>query len=192
MFTALLDTCVLWPSVQRDFLLSLAAENMYRPIWSHRILAELEYHETAKLQRAGVSLQEAQRRAAHLIGEMRSAFDDSEIEGWEGLEGRYGLPDPDDEHVVAAAVIGGAGAIVTANLKDFPADRLPRGLEAISAAEFASNTVELDAGRGLRAVTEIARRSGRLGPRRTVEEVLDVLVGRYGLDDAAALIRSRI
>ncbi len=126
MFTALLDTCVLWPSLQRDVLLSLAAEGMYRPAWSSIILAELEYEQAAKLIRRGVNPIDADHRAAHLIQQMRQAFNDAEITGWEGLDGIYGLPDPDDEHVVAAAVVAGAGAIITLNTKDFPATLLPR------------------------------------------------------------------
>src|SRR6187200_3137258 len=118
MFTALLDTCVLWPSLQRDVLLSLAAEGMYRPVWSDVILAELEYEQAAKLVRRGVDPTVADRRAAYLVQQMRQAFNDAEITGWEGLDGTYGLPDPDDEHVLAAAVVAGAGAIITLNTKD--------------------------------------------------------------------------
>jgi len=87
MFTALLDTCVLWPSLQRDVLLSLAVEGMYRPVWSGVILAELEYEQAAKLVRSGADPTAAQSRAAQLVAQMRRVFDDAEITGWEGLDG---------------------------------------------------------------------------------------------------------
>ena len=103
-FTALLDTNVLWPSLQRDFLLSLAVEGLYRAVWSSAILDELRFHEAQKLRdRHGLEASVAETRAARLIQEMRDAFGDAEVAGWEPLDGTYGLPDPDDEHVVAAA-----------------------------------------------------------------------------------------
>ena len=107
MFAALLDTDVLWPNLQRDFLLSLAVEGMYRPVWSAEILAELEYEEARKLvDRHGLDDTDAAQRAAHLVARMQSAFDDAEVTGWEPLAGTHGLPDPDDEHVLAALRAG--------------------------------------------------------------------------------------
>ncbi|MCO6005418.1 PIN domain-containing protein [Actinoallomurus purpureus] len=189
MFTALLDTCVLWPSLQRNFLLSLAAEGMYRPAWSSAILEELEYHETEKLIRRGEQEDKAAARALFLIDQMRSAFDDAEIQGWEGLEGTYGLPDPDDEHVLASAVVAGAGAIVTHNTKDFPQSKVPNGIDVISPAKFAENTVELDPLQAFDAVVAIAERFGRKGPPVTTDDVLDTLVERYGMTSAVRIMR---
>lgn len=190
MFTALLDTSVLWPSLQRDFLLSLAIEGLYRPVWSSAILEELEVHEAAKLTRRGTLPAEADQRASGLVAQMRGAFNDAEVAGWESLEGTFGLPDPDDEHVAAAAVRAQAAVIVTSNLKDFPADKLPTELGVIPPAEFALNTVSVDPLRSLRAVEAIAARSGRTGQRWTVENVLDRLEARYGMAETVDLLRS--
>ena len=188
MFTATLDTSVLWPSLQRDFLLSLAIEGAYRPTWSSAILDELEFHEEAKLVRRGTSSAEAAERAATLVAAMRREFADAEVEGWEPLEGTFGLPDPDDEHVVAAAVIAGAGAIVTENLKDFPSDRIPPSIQVLSARDFARNTVALNPQYALAAVQEIARRSGRHGEELTVDAILDVLRDRYRMTEAVEMM----
>lgn len=125
MYAALLDTNAIVPSVRRDFLLSLAVEGLYRPLWSADVLDEL-HRVTIRIKvRRGVAEAKAVADADHLIDQMRETFDDALVEGCDGLIGSYGLPDPDDEHVVAAAVVGGAGTIVTENRKHFPRSLYP-------------------------------------------------------------------
>ena len=192
MFAAVLDTCVLWPSLQRDFLLSLAAEGVYHPLWSDRILEELEYEEARKLEARRAGADEARTRAAALIGRMNTAFDDSCVIGWERLDGTYGLPDPDDEHVVAAAEFAGAEAIVTMNTKDFPADRLPSSIGSQTPREFALNTVEVSPTAAAVAVRALADRSGRQGRKRSPQSILDDLDRMYSMNEATTLIRPLI
>ena len=153
MFAALLDTSVLWPSLQRDFVLSLAIEGLYRPLWSTAIFDELEFHETQKLVGHGEHADPAAVRARRLVEQMSSAFDDALVENWEPLEGTFGLPGPDDEHVVAAAMVGGAEVIVTSNPKELPPQRIPESLKVVSTAQFAADTVSVS--------PDVARRAWR-------------------------------
>ena len=119
---------------------------------------------------------------------MQSAFDDALVEGWEPLDGTYGLSDPDDEHLVVAAVVGGAGAIVTDNVDDRPAARIPRHVKVIRPAAFAADAVAVSPDNALRALEEMAARHNR--PARTVHEVLAVLEARYDMTEAVEMIRN--
>ena len=187
MFAAMLDTSVLWPSLQRDFLLSLAVEGLYRPLWSTAILDELRYHEARKLVGHGHDRVLAEQRSQRLVNQMSTAFDDAIVANWEALEGTFGLPDIDDEHVVAAALVGGADVIVTSNLKDFPPQRIPNPVKVISPAQFAADTVAVSPDAAHHAVTAMASRFVR--PLSTVEQILEHLMARYAMIEAVELIR---
>lgn len=138
-FSALLDACVLVPIALADTLLRLAEADLYRPLWSERILDEMvsaveEIH-------PGLADGPARRRAET----MNHAFDDACVRGWEPLAKAIVLPDEDDRHVVAAALRGHADLIVTANVRDFPTSSLePLGLETQSPDEFLLNQLDLD------------------------------------------------
>lgn len=91
--------------------------------------------------------------------------------------------------MLAAAVVPGVAALVTSNVKDLPRDKVPFAIEVLRPEEFAANTVALRLGAAHRAVAALAARSGRQGRSRTVAEVLDALVHRYGMDEAVGYPR---
>ncbi|NNN03581.1 MAG: hypothetical protein HKL87_06270 [Acidimicrobiaceae bacterium] len=82
--------------------------------------------------------------------------------------------------MIAAARLGGAGAIVTSNLKDFPRDQVPEHIGVLYPSEFAASTVAIDPFAAHRALAEMSSCSGRRGPVRSPKEIVTVLVARYG------------
>lgn len=66
------------------------------------------------------------------------------VTGYEGLIENHNLPDPDDRHVLAAAIRCQAGVIVTYNLKDYPPDALAnRAIDAQHPDEFVCHLHDL-------------------------------------------------
>jgi hypothetical protein len=97
------------------------------------------------------------------------------------------LPDPNDRHVLAAAIRGQANVIVTMNLRHFPADALGRfGIEAQHPDEFFLHLLELAPALVL-AAADSYRQSLR-NPPMTIDEYLETL-GRQGLADSASALR---
>ncbi|PTE14761.1 RSP_2648 family PIN domain-containing protein [Pseudogemmobacter blasticus] len=110
---AVLDACVLYPTVLREILQGAAQAGLYQPVWSERILGEWT-RATAKL--GPVVQVQAEGEAALL----RAGFPRAMMAAQPGIEARLVLPDDNDRHVLAVAIASGADAIVTFNAADFP------------------------------------------------------------------------
>ena len=179
MIRAILDTCVLWPSRQRDFLLSLAIESTFEPLWSSSILDELAYETRQKLRRSGVTLTQAELDAAKLLTEMRRTFPEAECRYFDSAPPRRRLPDAGDDHVVEAAIAGSATHIVTNNLKDFPPDAMPDSLQIVTPSDFVTDIGLRDSNACWRALEAMASRSGKKGPKQSPAEILEGLARVY-------------
>ncbi len=110
---AVLDTCVIYPTVMREMLLGAAKLGHFTPVWSARILEEWA-RAARKLGPEG----EAQARAE--IALVQAQWPGAEQPASHGTEQRLWLPDTTDIHVLATAVTSSADVIVTVNAKDFP------------------------------------------------------------------------
>ena len=174
---ALLDANVLYPAGLRDVLLRLADRGLYRPLWSARIHEEW----TRGVLRDRLDL--TPERLARTRELMDRHFPEAVVTGFEALEGELVLPDPDDRHVLAAAIRGGASLIVTANLADFPAAALaPHGIAALGPDAFALTLLERDPEAVLAAARD--HRAALVRAPRSAEEHL-AAYRRMGLDGLA-------
>ncbi len=136
-FVVILDANVLYPFRTRDALLRFAEAGLFRARWSRDILDEWRRSLLANRPELQASI-ESQMAA------MEKAFPEGCVEGYQDLIEALSLPDPDDRHVLAAAIVADAEHIVTENMKDFPAEALSKyGVEAVTSDDFLASTFEL-------------------------------------------------
>ena len=190
-FTVFLGGCVLVPIAPCDTLLRIADAGTFRPLWSAKVVDE------ALKASARIHPEVDESRFLSRFRSMDYAFEDALVEGWEPIERAVELPDPDDRHVVAAALRGRADAIITENTKDFPERVLePLGLEAIRLDDFLLDQLDLSPGAICRVVKDQAAamrrppvtvetllaKLSRSGAPRFARAVSDVLVGQTNSD----------
>jgi predicted nucleic acid-binding protein len=167
-FTVIYDACVLYPAPLRDLLMRLALTDLYRARWSDQIHEEWI---TAVLRnRSDLSRAQLERTRSLMNAHVRDAL----VDGYHFLIPALELPDPDDRHVLAAAIKCGADLIVTFNLDDFPDEVLASyGLGACHPDFFLVDQLNLDAERVCMAMRQ--HRASLKNPPKTVEEYLATL-----------------
>lgn len=151
-FSVILDACVLYPAVVRDAALRLALTDLFQARWTDAIHDEW----VGALQR--VRAADGSRKFDDAVLQrtralMDKSVRDAKVEGYEYLIDMIELPDPNDRHVVAAAIKAGADAIVTYNLKDFPSDYLQQrfSVEVIHPDDFFRYQFDLNTGLAVKA-----------------------------------------
>jgi predicted nucleic acid-binding protein len=179
-FTVVYDACVLYPAPLRDLLLRVAMTGIVRARWSELILDEC--FRSILVQRPELTEKLARTREL-----MNRAIPDCLVTGFEDLIEGLTLPDPSDRHVLAAAIRAGAQAVVTFNLRDFPASAMSKyGLEALHPDDFVLDLVDLAPGAVCAALVKQA--SALREPPMTVHQVLDRLL-ELGLVQSTAQLR---
>jgi predicted nucleic acid-binding protein len=179
-FIVVYDANVLVGNTQRDLLVRIAQTGLVQAKWTDQILDEM----IAAVQKSRPDI--APEKLARVRTLMIEAVPDCIVSGHEPLIAGLHLRDPDDRHVLAAAITSGAQVIVTAD-KDFTASALaPWDIEAKHPDDFVLDQMDINDRLVWGCVQQIAFQ--RSNPPATVEDVLEQLE-RSGLVQAAAALR---
>lgn len=181
-FTVVYDACVLYPAPLRDLLMHLALTDLYCARWSEQI--HDEWICSLLSQRPDLKPEDLFRTRELMNAHVRDCL----VSGFEHLIASIELPDPDDRHVVAAAIVAGADLIVTFNERDFPANQLARyNLAAQHPDDFILDVLDLHPARVCEAVA--AHRRSLRNPPKSADEYLDTLL-RQELTQTVAALRA--
>ncbi len=162
------DSCVLYPAPLRDLLMHLAITDLFKTKWTEHIHEEW----MRNVLKNRVDLKREQLERTRLLMDKHTR--DCLVQGYESLIDEITLPDPNDRHVLAAAIRASASVIVTYNLKDFPAQQIDKyGIEAQHPDEFISQLLEIASGIICGAIKRL--RSSLKNPPISAERYLEIL-----------------
>jgi predicted nucleic acid-binding protein len=180
-FTAFYDACVLYPAPLRDLLMHLAVTDLFRAKWTDEI--HEEWIRNLLKNRADLRREQLERTRDLMNANVRDCL----VTGYEELIPALALPDPNDRHVLAAAIRSRTDVIVTFNLKHFPDSVLTTyGMDAQHPDEFVTHLLHLAAPTVCAAAKR--QRQNLKNPPKTVEEYFAALE-RQGLAQTAACLR---
>jgi predicted nucleic acid-binding protein len=120
---AVCDACILYPFHLRNVIAQAGVDRLVHVRWTDEIHEEWMRNLVANVPDLSVQRLNATKQL------MAIALPDATVSGYERHVETISLPDPDDRHVVAAAIEAKATHILTWNLRHFPARVLKaRGL----------------------------------------------------------------
>src|SRR5258707_15444948 len=98
-FIVIYDANVLYPNTLRDLLIRIAQQpHLVQAKWTSEILDEMS--RALRKNRPDIT----EEKTAHLCQLMNDAVRDCLVTGYQPLIEALNLPDPDDRHVLAAAI----------------------------------------------------------------------------------------
>ncbi|WP_284339987.1 PIN domain-containing protein [Devosia nitrariae] len=175
------DACVPYPAPLRDILMELAGTGLFRAKWSARI--HDEWTRNLLVNRQDLNPE----KLARTVELMNDAVPDCLVEGYEDMIEGLVLPDPDDRHVLAAAIHSSCDAIITMNLQDFPTKHVGKyDIEVLHPDDFIFNQFGLDTAAVLNSVQRCRARLRK--PPKSAAEFLERLEAQ-GLPKTVAELR---
>jgi len=169
-YTAVLDACVLYPVTIANILMEFAWQGIYTAKWTKEI--DREWVESLKRDRPDLT----DRKIKSRLDQMHLAVPDWEIAKtkYQKLITALDLPDPNDRHVLAAAIAGHADCVVTKNTKDFSIEIVERhGVEILHPDDFILSQLTLDSIQSLTVIKQL--RSRMKNPEISAEKFLESL-----------------
>jgi hypothetical protein len=116
----IIDACILYPFHLRNVIVQIAVDRLIDARWSDEIHDEWIRNLVADVP--GISTERLQITRKL----MNDALPHATVTGYRAHLEAITLPDPDDRHVVAAAITAGGSVILTWNLRDFPTKELKK------------------------------------------------------------------
>jgi predicted nucleic acid-binding protein len=166
--SVLYDACVIYPMPLCDLLMQLAITKIYRARWSDDV--HEEWMRTCRKLRPDIR-EDLLKRKRQLMDE---SVPDALVSNYNELIPSLELPDQNDRHILAAAIVGEANLIVTYNVKDFPQNKLEQwGIEAQHPDDFIADLLYLHKATVCWAITTIRKRL--INPSYTIEKYLQIL-----------------